>query len=571
MTMSERLPSVMDPENSAATVEIFDVIPQALDVVATEHTPDVINQPPEIDAPFAVTETAPPLEKPSFEQNVATVMECVGDRIFTYKQHSGTAAEMAAMCPMAKMAFMRGPEFAISFLEKFDGTPPDPEKKEEPQPEEIKADEPDKPQPDEAKKESTEVKEKSVTYSQKAEQLTVLEVVAKAEKKAAEAKSVETAETGRKAPIMVAMVAQVAIAATKNEVPESSHVSVDATAFKAKEDQSNSVIVQEAVGDAQAEDAQKGKQTITETTKNNQPPLPLPVATKQEETKAISRVGNEKTQELDAKVEIESVQPITMNDTEPESIVPKAESTIETLEEAKESKAIELPTITAAGTEPQTVIDELGTTIDLEDEEIVHEYETAADEPQQADASETLEQTPETKSEELDRMDVIIDQSDTEPTALLAAAENKDAKEPDQKTADVLVQIIEEVTEQAERGNQSEIEKRLTMIVRSIEILKWARSGKECKDALIELKKNLEALFREQGYAEDAERLASELLKDYHLRTIDEAMNAALKNIRGMRSHAPKLMAIRHLSIGRHVVKLLFGANPGQVIVATGL
>lgn len=232
-----------------------------------------------------------------------------------------------------------------------------------------------------------------------------------------------------------------------------------------------------------------------------------------------------------------------------------------------EDMRIDLAELVSAQSDEQDAI------IDLQNEsDTVYEHETSADEVQDHDAAimrdaetaEVTEQTADTQDVEADHLyDAIANQLGMQPTTPASAIENEDARESDKEPADVLKQIVDEITTRAERGDQSEIEKRLTMIVRSIEILKWARTAEECKDAVDELRENLEALFREQEYVDDAERLALELLNEYHIRTIDETMSGALKNIRSMRSYSPRFGAIRHLSIGRHVVRLLFGANPG--------
>ena len=559
--MGERLIVFAEPENVTAEVEIFDVIPQTPDAVAAEQNPVVIDQPPVIDLQPPATEIVPLLEKPSFEQHVATVMERVGNRIFTYKQHSGTAAEMAAMCPMARMAFMRGPEFAISFLEKFDGTPSDLEKKEEPEPDDIKADEPDMRHNEETKKESSDVADEPTAESRKVEQSPILKVVARAEKKALEIKTAEATEIGRKASIITATVAQVAIAAAKNETPERNDETIAVITAKTKEEQPKMIAVKETIEDEIV-----------------RPPLPFATVVDRNEQDAKPRIDDEETLTLDSSVE-DAAQVTPIFEHESKTIAATAEPAQTGLEDSEKNEVAQLPTSTAVEPELLTVIereqsDESDAAIHMRDEqEMDGKYDTLADETQnqdaadaqELDAKEGAELTSEVEGETQDHLsDAATDRSDAEPVAHATTIENQDAMESNNDPNDVLMQIIEEVTERAEHGDQAEIEKRVTMVVRSIEILKWARTGEECKDAVDQLKKNLEALFREQGYAEDVERLAAELLNEYSMRTIDETMNVALKNIRGMRTRTARLSAVRHLSIGRHVVRLLFGAGPGR-------
>lgn|GEM_PF-5864174 len=489
-------------------------------------------------------ETAPeqptlePERPQTFEEIVAEVEAYFGGRVFTFKSYSGTAAEIAALCPMAKMAFMRGAEFAISFLEKFDGTP-EPKKEEEP------AEEPAEAEEEAALQQPIDTKQKpDARY-------------------AVQEKETEIA-------LAKTNVAQVAISMVMREAktPEPLSVQADVTE-RAPLPQPVVFVEQKPVKRAKAE-------AKTLKTHERQPvvEIPEPVATVTEPVKAKGPVGKEVVEQsrTDAAPVRESIV-ATVDDELVGEIIPVLE-----MEETIMELDAELSDDKEAIGEEDAVTPEQSLTEFLEfakdepeesddmTEDVIGEsslFESAESESVQEEAIMEEASTESQEATATDIYEMIAEQlgiEHTEPSATEAPDEQFERSAEVVPVAPLLT-IVEEIIDVSEEA-QPEMKQYLVEVVRSIEVLKWSRTAEECQEAVSGLKANLTRLFEALGY-DDPELTAMALLEQYDIESIDKVMAVALKIARSKRTaHMPRLASLRRLLIGRHVVRLLFGAVP---------
>jgi hypothetical protein len=473
-------------------------------------------------------------EQPSshtFEEVVTEVEAYFGGRIFTFKSHTGTAAQIAEMCPMAKMAFHRGAEFAISFLEKFDGTP------------ETKPKSEDEPVGDEGAERSDGARDatsEADTGTQRVIQ--------------------EAAETKTDTAITIITMTQVAVSAVMREsaVYKSEPVTVKASKVEKRQ-----------VGDMVTPNVKDiGKVVAKKTQPKTEEPVHIDEAVPQEVQREVI------VRDVAAPIKIESPPFVEKHD------VPQVVAKREAIEPTKTDNAkVEMvkeftePPAANSDVYAQQPI-EIQDTMDAEHDELEHETQesidksvfVAEDETQDEAATSSdmaAEEVGEESEETTDVYETVLDQLGIEHEAPAQPSDTIEQRDPETTTLTPLLEIIEEILDQPEE-KQPLIKQHLVEVVRSIEILKWARSAEECREAVDGLKANLALLFEELGY-DDAGLLAVQLLERYNLQSLDEVMNTALKIARSKASHAPRFTSVRHALIGRHVMKLLFGALPGNL------
>jgi hypothetical protein len=444
------------------------------------------------------------LPSKTFEENIAEVEAYFGGRVFTFQSHSGTAAAIAEMCPMAKMVFHRGAEFAISFLEKFDET------------DELDID---------------EETDGLVVEAQPATE--------KAPEKRTEART-DTA-------IAKTVVAQVAISAVMQE-------HADPVEYKPAPLVVQAPIVEKA---RVAEKTEPSREVIVREIEAT--PLPLPTQKAEVKPKQSKRVPVKKVEQRKVDPQVEKI----------EIVAREVESPIAT-ETHKETPAAEREAVAVEqSTEPE-IREELVVREQIEQPQEVNDLRAEPKiELEQAPPEATIEMVNEVTVQDetedeieesepaIDLYETIADELGIEQDQSTVAEAIADQTELETTTIAPLLKIIEEIAEQPEE-KQPVIKQRLVEVVRSIEILKWARSAEECKEAVDGLRANLTLLLEELGY-DEPELLTIQLLEQYNIQSIDEVMNTALKIARSKKSHSPRLAHIRQLLIGRHVVKLLVG------------
>lgn len=475
------------------------------------------------------------LPSQTYEEVVAEVGAYFGGTIYTFKSYKGTATQIAEQCPMAKMAFMRGTAFAISFIETF-GIP---EEKEELADEETSDEETDEPKDDTAPTLNTQ--------------------------QAAEKVPEKTAEAKTDTAIARTVMAQVATSAVMQERNDPvAHESV--------------LPVTEAPISEKDRAAEKGESSREEVVSEIETtPLPLPAQKVEVKPKRRERVKAEKREPRKAEPQVEEIE-TTVDEVELPTVVTEIagvtpvaavqEETIaakepvrEVVTTSKTTTTREQPVVLSEVMEDvaETEVGELQETVDDFRDEFETTVEPMADEidDEEMMAPSDREDEPEEQAQPTDLYETIADQLGIEQDQPIIVEAIADQTELETTTIAPLLGIIEEIAEQPEE-NQPLIKQQLVEVVRSIEILKWARSAEECKEAVDGLKTNLTLLLEELGY-DEPKLLTIQLLEQYNLQSLDEIMNTALKVARSKKVHAPRLAHIRQLLIGRHVVKLLVG------------
>ena len=580
--MGERLSdfgnvAVLDPEvPSADSISIE--IPDSPESLMPDTAPMI-----------ATAEKTEPKSDMPIEQVVAEVSEHFDGRIFTFKKYSGTAAQMIEQCPMAQMAAGRGKEFVISFLEKFDGMPEDPQP-EPPKQESLK--EIDEPRTEGESETNDGETEKSDTnfYESKAEKDTSITKVMIAQ--------TAIVETKREASETVLDTESESVSENKEYDSSSNDTIGDIQGIRVDTTDSRTVPTLPEAVEAEVENIRR----ISE--KSNPTPLPLlplPVAEKTPSAEEIIAPIKARTIEVMDIIEQPYVkkEPVVMIDPE---LTKPADGTEIQIEDNRqiESKIIEeivaapLPVIAT-----ETLVkDEMASTIILEEigetsqairvevSNVDRETILAVEQIESIDSVGITDE--ETVSPEF-RMDsevaevsgsademTIGDREDgsSDYQAVVEVAENSDSPIAEMHTQEIpemtdrnpLTSIIVEKVEEQSEQERPAIKERLVEVVRSIEILKRAQSAEECADALAELRQNLTTLFEEQGY-DNPERMAAELLQNYHLMTIDEAMNEALRVARTKHAHGFTMPKIHGLSLGRHVVSMLFVTVSNDILL----
>lgn len=475
--------------------------------------------------------TVEKLSSSTFEENVAEVEAYFGGRIFTFQSHTGTAAQVAKMCPMMRMVFMRSAETAISFLEKFDET----EKTE------LGAEDDLDQQPDDA------------------------DGVLQDAQYVAEQATKKIVEANAEVVMTKTHVAQVAISAVRHEpMQERSVVEVAAEVSHVKGRQ---VVDVTRPGPEKTTSDLESELVAVRAIEMEAPPLPLPVPKNESKPKKEDHVHPHK------KMERQEITPEIQEVIIVEAELSVAQKTVDDIPRVVVEKAIVVPeTETVVEfTEPVEIHADLPEQEPIALPEIVHENKPEAkaedvyDESIFAAEVETVDEAIVAESdvsqepeEATDLFEAIADQLGIEhdrPSLPAETIENQ--SESETITLTPLLEIIEQIVDQPEE-KQPLIKERLVEVVRSIEILKWARSAEECREAVDGLKTNLTLLLEELG-CEEPELLTTQLLERYGLQSIDEIMNTALKVVRSKRSHSPRFTSVRHVLIGRHVMKLLFG------------
>lgn len=542
----------------------------SVDLDATLPSPEITDIPVPIVAELEdvllipsqpAAEKAEPKSDKSYEQILAEVSEHFGGRVFTYKTHSGTATQMIEQCPMAKMSARRGTEFVISFLEKFDGQGVPDQKPEEDKPkgeDALQADDPMQKGESDSLDGGSDKKNQNVVESK-----------------------TETDNAATKV-----MIAQIAIVEAKRESSESSETKSDAVNGAIANDSSSS--------DVAARKEERNIVTIDASTKLEEPEAiiakvkikndepvkieatPLPFANEEKKTtvEKIETVGKKQPIEVLEIIEqpASEVESIVFIDPIPEDsfIVPAV--MIEQEADRQDEMAVmlaELPPIVAETSQDERpestlvlkeIIDPI-LTIEKEPVLIENEQSLLVVEDEM-NISVLASEIPTLRDREVDDVQeqvVEIADSPDLPIMVMSDREIPEITDPN-PLADIILEKIEAQPEEARPA----IKEHLVEVVRSIEILKRSQTAEECADALEDLKKNLTAFFEKQGYG-NPERMAIELLQDYHLMMIDEAMNEALQAIKSKQSHHFALPKVGSTTIGRHVVSMLI------VTVSNGL